>query len=77
MRRGKMGIFSIGLRPTGSKDPFALRRRVFGIVKILISLELNISMRALVDDVIPLYVRGDRTDLLEGVHSFFIERLLL
>jgi len=70
-----MGIFSIGPRPTGSKDPFALRRRVFGIVKILISLELNVSMRALVDDVITLYVRGDRTDLLEGVHSFFIERI--
>ena len=29
------GMFSLGMEPTGSKDPFALRRAANGIVKIL------------------------------------------
>jgi glycyl-tRNA synthetase beta chain len=30
-----MGIFSIGLKPTGSKDPFALRRAMIGVIRLL------------------------------------------
>lgn len=49
------GIFSIGIKPKGSKDPFALRRNVFAIVKIIIGLRLNFSMRELIERIIPLY----------------------
>jgi glycyl-tRNA synthetase beta chain len=41
------GCFSINLIPTGSKDPFALRRAAQGIVKILIEGDLNLSLAQL------------------------------
>ncbi len=43
--------FRIGLIPTGSKDPFALRRAAQGIVKILFEAKLNLDLLSLVQDV--------------------------
>jgi glycyl-tRNA synthetase beta chain len=43
-----VGIFSLGLKPSGSKDPFGLRRRVLGIIRIIIARRLNFSMHDLV-----------------------------
>ena len=40
-------MFAIGLKPTGSKDPFALRRAASGIVKILAESQLPITLAAL------------------------------
>ncbi len=41
------GIFAIGLRPTGTKDPFALRRAALGVLRILIETPLNLDLEAL------------------------------
>lgn len=38
------GLFSIGKMPTGSKDPFALRRAAIGIIKIILKYEMNIDL---------------------------------
>jgi len=38
------GIFAIGLKPTGNKDPFALRRAALGLIRILLDGELNIEL---------------------------------
>lgn len=43
--------FRIGLIPTGSKDPFALRRAAQGIVKILFEARLDLSLMELVRDI--------------------------
>ncbi|HKW98760.1 MAG TPA: glycine--tRNA ligase subunit beta [Bryobacteraceae bacterium] len=43
------GCFGIGLIPTGSKDPFALRRAAQGIVKILVEGKLRLPMRKLLN----------------------------
>ncbi len=42
------GIFGIGQKPTGSKDPFALRRASLGILRILVEKEYAIDLKALV-----------------------------
>jgi len=42
-----MGIFSIGLKPTGVKDPFALRRASLAVVRILIEGKLNLNVQEL------------------------------
>ena len=39
-----LGIFSIGLRPTGSKDPFSLRRSALGLLRIIIEGELDLDL---------------------------------
>jgi glycyl-tRNA synthetase beta chain len=41
------GCFSVGLVPTGSKDPFALRRAAQGVVKILVEGKLRLPLRKL------------------------------
>jgi len=65
------GMFGLGMEPTGSKDPFALRRAANGVVKILaesaIPLRLGDIARAAV-------VAGDET-LVKKVEVFFAERL--
>ncbi len=65
------GLFSVGKIPTGSKDPFALRRAVNGIVRIVTEYDLTFN----IDDIITLlkgnYDKFD-TDLLS---EFIIERI--
>lgn len=50
-----LGIFSIGLKPKGSKDPFGLRRSVLAVVRIIIHLRLHLSPRGLLRDALDLY----------------------
>ncbi|NGX17511.1 glycine--tRNA ligase subunit beta [Wenzhouxiangella sp. XN24] len=42
------GIFAIGQRPTGNRDPFGVRRAALGILRILVECELDLDMPALV-----------------------------
>ncbi len=77
-----IGMFALGLQPTGSKDPFALRRQANGIVKIIAEHKLPISLNQLADDSFEAY-RGSaaerkflrRTQYLPAVHGFFRERV--
>ena len=41
------GFFAIGQKPTGSKDPFALRRAALGIIRIIVENGIRISLRDL------------------------------
>jgi len=60
------GCFAVGLVPTGSKDPFALRRAAQGVVKILVEAKLDYKL----DDL----VTGDLRDfLLDRIKYFFRE----
>lgn len=40
-----VGMFAVGEKPTGSKDPFALRRAALGIIRIVLENELSFSMK--------------------------------
>jgi len=42
-----VGFFAIDERPTGSKDPFALRRAAIGVIRILLEGRIRASLRAL------------------------------
>jgi len=50
-----VGIFSIGQKPTGDKDPYGLRRATLGILRIIIGNKLNLDMASLIDDAIKAY----------------------
>ncbi|HTW44969.1 MAG TPA: glycine--tRNA ligase subunit beta [Acidobacteriaceae bacterium] len=63
-------MFGIGLEPTGSKDPFGLRRAGNGIVKILAESELPLELSSLVEDF------GSVTPQLpKNLNGFFKERI--
>ncbi|MCB2387078.1 glycine--tRNA ligase subunit beta [Thalassolituus alkanivorans] len=44
-----VGLFGIGQIPTGSKDPFALRRASLGVLRLLVEKEINIDLGDLID----------------------------
>ncbi|EET82383.1 glycine--tRNA ligase subunit beta [Acinetobacter radioresistens] len=50
-----VGIFGIGQAPTGSKDPFALRRSAIGILRLIIENNLNVTIEALVNSALHAY----------------------
>ena len=44
-----VGIFSIGQQPSGSRDPFALRRASLGLLRIIIDRKLDVDLRAAIE----------------------------
>ncbi len=44
-----VGLFSVGMEPTGAKDSFALRRAALGIVQILIGRSVRLSLKTVID----------------------------
>ena len=52
------GIFAIGEKPTGTKDPFGLRRAAIGVIRILIEKRLDLDLSRLLDRAVAL-VRED------------------
>ena len=72
-----VAIFSRGLIPTGSQDPYALRRQTIGILNILLNSEWNISLRPIiVESMNLLNVPADKQDELLGqVEEFITLRL--
>ncbi len=65
------GMFGLGLEPTGSKDPFALRRAANGIVKILA--ETAVSLPLTLGDIVDAASASEAVRL--RVEVFFAERL--
>lgn len=53
-----VGLFAIGEKPTGSKDPFALRRAALGIIRIIIENDLRIPLRLLLERALSLYPKA-------------------
>jgi glycyl-tRNA synthetase beta chain len=69
------GLFAIGERPTGDKDPFALRRHALGVIRMLIERDLPLAVPALLDiafAAFPAAPAAAREELL----SFIVDRLV-
>jgi glycyl-tRNA synthetase beta chain len=58
------GIFAVGLKPSGNKDPFALRRAALGLARTLIEGNLDIELRATLTEALEMI---PETALLAGV----------
>jgi glycyl-tRNA synthetase beta chain len=76
------GMFSLGLVPSGSKDPFALRRQANGIVKIIAEKKLPFRLSEMMRDARAGYQRSDAEKKFvgeekysESVKTFFRERM--
>lgn len=71
-----VGIFGIGMLPTGSKDPFALRRQALGVLRILIEKQLDLDLAAAVAFAIDLYGAKVKAEgLADQVLEFVFDRL--
>lgn len=65
-----VGIFAIDQAPTGSKDPFSLRRSAIGILRILIEKQLPINLVALVEQAIKGYSTSDGSKIAKMGDTF-------
>ena len=74
-----VSIFSLGMKPTGSSDPFALRRAANAIVSIIWAGGLNLNLRALLTDVTTTFASGrdgvNAVELQQELEDFFTQRV--
>jgi glycyl-tRNA synthetase beta chain len=83
------GMFALGLQPTGSKDPFALRRQANGIVKTIAEHNLPLSVERIFHDALAGYAGSDaeksfgpkfagpqgQAEVVQAIAAFLRERL--
>ncbi|MCC7257640.1 MAG: glycine--tRNA ligase subunit beta [Gammaproteobacteria bacterium] len=71
------GVFALGKRPSGNKDPFGLRRAALGLVRTLIEARLDVALPELIAAAVaaqPVKI-ADRGALASELHDFIVERL--
>ena len=70
-----VGIFGIGQPPTGSKDPFALRRASLAVLRILVEKRLDLDLMECLDQAVAQYPASTLADgTAEQVFNYMIER---
>jgi glycyl-tRNA synthetase beta chain len=69
-----VGFFAIGELPTGSKDPFALRRAALGVIRLIVENGLRLSLANVFGRAFDSY-RAEGSFPLEQLLSFFADRL--
>ncbi|MES0327906.1 MAG: glycine--tRNA ligase subunit beta [Gammaproteobacteria bacterium] len=71
-----VGIFAIGEKPTGVKDPYALRRAAIGVLRILIECQLDLDLEVLINEAAKLLSgKVDAEKAKAEVLDFMLERL--
>jgi glycyl-tRNA synthetase beta chain len=70
-----VGGFAAGLKPTGNKDPFALRRAALGLGRTLVEGGLDVDLRALLAMAAELLPAGLEAPAIEEIYDFVIERM--
>lgn len=74
------GCFSIGIVPTGSQDPYALRRQAAGVVQTLLEHELPFSLTDLIQIALDVLAEAralerERKDIEDDLRKFFAQRV--
>ena len=73
------GFFAIGEKPTGSKDPFALRRAALGVLRLILENRLRLPLRATFEQALAGYAGRlpdlDRARVAAELLDFFADRL--
>ncbi len=78
-----VGIFAIGQKPTGTKDPYGLRRSALGVLRILIEPGIALNLRELIhsaidsiaSDLSKLGGKAPADNLAEDIYDYMMERL--
>lgn len=74
------GSFAIGIQPTGSQDPYGLRRQALGIINIILEKRLKLSLSDVIDYALYIYVENqglvfDYNEVKQEIITFFAGRL--
>ena len=71
------GIFTIGKKPSGNRDPFGLRRAALGVIRLSIECGLDLDLKTLIANSLELQPAGkeDPGELAESLYTFITDRL--
>jgi len=71
------GVFSIGKKPSGNRDPFGLRRAALGIVRILIERGIDVDLKAMIEQAVNQQPDGKipAAELCSDLYAFITDRL--
>lgn len=74
------GCFSIGIVPTGSQDPYALRRQAAGIIQILLDHRLPLKLSQLFELAIGIHeqarpLKRSKNEIMKDLYDFFLLRI--
>ncbi len=71
------GVFSIGKKPSGNRDPFGLRRAALGVVRILIECGIDVDLVELIELAVKTQPKGksDPAEIADDLYAFITDRL--
>ena len=69
------GIYGMGQAPTGSKDPYALRRLALGLLRILLEAKIELNLKSLIKVSLDLHLEGVDRGASDSIYKFMMERL--
>ncbi|WP_308364606.1 MULTISPECIES: glycine--tRNA ligase subunit beta [unclassified Microbulbifer] len=72
-----VGIFGIGQPPSGSRDPFALRRASLGVIRLVVEKNIDLDLRELLElarDGYPRTALGEYNTVVEQTLNYILER---
>jgi glycyl-tRNA synthetase beta chain len=71
-----VGIWGIGLQPTGDKDPFALRRHALGVLRMMVEKRLPLSLNRVLQDAAQLFAgNANFKESTDEIAAFMLDRL--
>ncbi len=68
-----VGFWAIDEKPTGSKDPFALRRAALGVIRLIIANNVSIRLWNVFSNAVTIYRQSNNTHVLEGVDAWIAQ----
>ena len=74
-----IGCFSVGLKPTSSKDPYALRRATQGIIQVVLNSKLSFDYKKLIEKAYEIFSADKKVlekDVVKDVTEFFKQRII-
>jgi glycyl-tRNA synthetase beta chain len=69
------GIFAIGQKPSGTRDPFGLRRAALGVLRTILERQLDLDLRQLVESAVAAQPVEKKPEVVEEVWTYIVERL--
>jgi glycyl-tRNA synthetase beta chain len=69
------GVFAIDQKPTGAKDPFAVRRAALGIQRIIVERKLSVDLAALISQAVQAQPVASKAEIANEIYDYVMERL--
>lgn len=74
-----IGCFAVGLKPTSSKDPYALRRATQGIIQVVLNSKLSFDYKELIEKAYEIFSADKKVlekNVVKDVTEFFKQRII-